>query len=165
MASHRTASPYICAIGSASGSSSDATRSWLSARSHCPSTHRSWNRKTRSFASAGRARTSSCSRASAAAGSPSFRLRSAASESDMRQVLARVPLVFETGAPQGIAVRPLGRVLDADLVEREGDFLEQRRGARLVSSLDVERHDAPVLDLDLEVLQRELAGLADGQHR
>ena len=57
MASQRTASPYIWAIGSAAASSSDATFSWFSARSHWPRTQSSWNRKTRSFASAGAART------------------------------------------------------------------------------------------------------------
>src|SRR5205085_4675567 len=57
-------------MASVDASSSPATLSWFSARSHWPSTHRSWNRNTRSLASLGLARTWSCSSFSAAAVSP-----------------------------------------------------------------------------------------------
>jgi hypothetical protein len=71
--SQRTASPYTCFIGTASASSSAATVSWLSARSHWPMTQSSCAMKTRCLLSEGLARTSSLNALSAATGSADFR--------------------------------------------------------------------------------------------
>src|SRR5262249_32892847 len=114
----------------------------------------------RSFGSSGLVRTCSWSWARAAAGSPLFRLNSAASAGIDASSAALAPRVFEGRGALRHAVAALRRVLDGNLVERECDPLQQRRTAAVVAGFDVESHHAAVRDGDLEVLDLRRAGLA-----
>src|SRR6185312_3078007 len=166
-------------------SSSPATFNWVSARSQRPSMARSWNRNTRNFAFDGFLRICSCNSLRAVLGSPP-RSQSSIPIPLSHPVIRSAPLRPKTATPAAAAapsrcrsdllvlgdvpadsdgrvaraVFLLRRVLDLELGEVQGDVLGQPILA--AAAARGHRRDHEVLDGDLEILERVLAGLAHG---
>src|SRR6185295_12344805 len=73
------------------------------------------------------------------------------------------PRILELHAALRQSVLALRHVLDLDLVEREGDALEDVGGTVAVTAVDTEGHHASLLDRDLHVFDLTLAGLPQRQ--
>ena len=158
------ASRYICAMASVLASRSAATLSWVSARSHSPITHSSWNRNTRRSASAGwRAHLHPAGRAAPRRGRPrARRVRQLHETCGRSRDIARVTRSRRARwsrtrwrRRRAPPVAILRRVADSDLREPEAHALDHFRFVgQAASSWPPWRRHADVFELDPEVLER-----------